>query len=102
MMSNLQRSGEQVLSDMQYLLSDMSRLLDALKAESLAGSSRARVRDERALQRARVRQESAPKRATEASDNAHAYVPADPWRMAGVAAATGMALGAVIGGMGRS
>lgn len=87
--------------DVKVVLADTEELIDAVRADSKEQMSAVRPRVEAALKRARTRlvelETSTAARARQMAHDADVYAHEHPWRTAGVAAAAGALLGAVIG-----
>jgi ElaB/YqjD/DUF883 family membrane-anchored ribosome-binding protein len=104
MMEHLEHSRRRLAADVQTVLSDMDELLNALRMDSAATTADVRARYDAALRRARIRiaqtKARTRARAGQVIGRADVYAHHHPWRTAGMAVATGAALGAVVGILG--
>lgn len=100
-MENLARAHKRLAADVETVIADMDEMLKALAVESADKTASVRARYEAALRRARIgiaeTKALARARARRAVGDADVFAHQHPWRTAGMAAATGAALGAVIG-----
>jgi ElaB/YqjD/DUF883 family membrane-anchored ribosome-binding protein len=91
----------QLVDDVKAVLADTEELLDALKTESKERVAGLRPRVEATLRRARARVAEAEAnltgRARQVALYADSYAHENPWRPAGMAAAVGALLGAMVG-----
>jgi ElaB/YqjD/DUF883 family membrane-anchored ribosome-binding protein len=91
----------QLVDDVKAVLADTEELLDALRTDSKERVAGLRPRVEAALKRARARvaeaEATVTARARQVVLHANAYAHENPWRTAGMAAAGGALLGAIVG-----
>lgn len=91
---------ERLLSDVKTLLADTEALLAAVGAESKEKIAGIRPQLEAAMQRARTRavelEAALEARAREGALRVDAYATEHPWQTAGMAAAVGATVGAII------
>lgn len=99
-MAQLEDSGRRLVADVKTVLADMDQFLEALRKDSSATSGDLRSRYDAAIRRARS--QIADMRAVSTARARRVVVGADlfahrhPWRTAGMAAASGVALGALV------
>jgi len=91
---------ERLVSDVKILLADMEELLSALGAESKDKIAGIRPRLEAAMRRARTQaaevEAAIEARALEGARRVDTYAGEHPWQTAGMAAAVGATVGAII------
>jgi ElaB/YqjD/DUF883 family membrane-anchored ribosome-binding protein len=96
-MNPVESSFRRLDKDVHIMLDDVDDMLEALKSESVG-------RTEAVLRRARIRiaqtKAAAKARTRRAVGEAEVFAHRHPWRTAGMALATGAALGAMIGILG--
>jgi ElaB/YqjD/DUF883 family membrane-anchored ribosome-binding protein len=93
----------QLVDDVKAVLADTEELLEALRTESKERVAGLRPRVEAAIKRARTRlaeaEATVTARARRVARQADAYAHENPWQTAGMAAAGGALIGAIIGVM---
>ncbi len=103
-MTDLERSRKRLAADFNAMLGDVNDLLAAVKSGSNAKAIGLRSDVDDALYRARRRvadlRAVGKARARRAAAEADLYAHQHPWQLVGYAAATGVALGAIIGVVG--
>lgn len=91
---------QKLMDDLNAVVTDAEELLKASASQTGERISAARARTEESLKAARVRlavaQEALTERAKLAAREADTYVHENPWKAAGVAAAAGLLIGALI------
>ena len=91
----------QLVDDVKAVLADTEELLDALRTESKERVAGLRPRVEANIKRARARlaeaEATVTARARQVALHADSYAHENPWRTAGMAAAAGALLGAIVG-----
>ena len=91
---------QKLMDDLSAVVSDAEELLKASASQTGERITVARARAEESLKSAKVRlavaQEALTERAKMAAKEADAYVHENPWKAAGVAAAAGLLIGAII------
>lgn len=100
-MTDLERSRKRLAADFHAMIGDVNDLLTAVKTGSGAKAAGVRSDVDVALYRARRRvadlRAVGKARARRAAADADLYAHRHPWRLMGYAAATGVAVGALIG-----
>jgi ElaB/YqjD/DUF883 family membrane-anchored ribosome-binding protein len=100
-MDRLENSRRRLNTDVQSVLGDVDDILTALRMESAGTITQARANYDAAVQRARIRiaqtKAVAKARSLRAVGEAEVFAHQHPWRTAGMALATGAAVGTLIG-----
>lgn len=93
-------SKQKLMDDLSAVVSDAEELLKASASQTGERITAARAKAEESLKTAKARlavtQEALTERAKLAAKEADAYVHENPWKAAGVAAAAGILIGALI------
>lgn len=93
-------SSQKLIEDLSAVVSDAEELLKATASQTGERITAARARAEDTLRSAKVRladaQEAMLDKAKEAAREADEYVHENPWKAAGIAAAVGVLIGALI------
>jgi len=91
---------QKLMDDLSTVVTDAEELLKASATQTGDRITAARARAEESVKAAKVRltvaQEALVERAREAAKDADVYVHENPWKAAGVAAAAGLLIGAII------
>ena len=91
----------QLVDDVKAVLADTEELLEALRTESKERIAGLRPRVEATIKRARMRlaesEAAVTARARQVARNADVYAHENPWKTAGMAAAGGALIGAMVG-----
>ena len=99
-MAKVNVSNQKLMEDLGAVVSDAEELLKATASQTGERITAARARAEETLKSAKVRladaQEAMLDRAKEAAKEADEYVHDNPWKAAGLAAAVGLLVGALI------
>lgn len=99
-MAKVNASNQKLMEDLSAVVSDAEELLKATASQTGERISAARARAEETLKSAKVRladaQEAMLDKAKEAAREADEYVHDNPWKAAGIAAAVGVLVGALI------
>ncbi|MGV8935476.1 MAG: DUF883 family protein [Gallionellaceae bacterium] len=99
-MAKVNVSNQKLMEDLGAVVNDAEELLKATATQTGERITAARARAEETLKSAKVRladaQEAMLDRAKEAAKEADEYVHDNPWKAAGLAAAVGLLVGALI------
>jgi ElaB/YqjD/DUF883 family membrane-anchored ribosome-binding protein len=99
-MAKVNASNQKLMEDLSAVVSDAEELLKATASQTGERITAARARAEETLKSAKVRladaQEAMLDKAKEAAREADEYVHDNPWKAAGIAAAVGVLVGALI------
>ncbi len=99
-MAKVNVSNQKLMEDLGAVVSDAEELLKATASQTGERITAARARAEETLKSAKVRladaQEAMLDKAKEAAKEADEYVHDNPWKAAGLAAAVGLLVGALI------
>jgi ElaB/YqjD/DUF883 family membrane-anchored ribosome-binding protein len=93
-------NNQKLMEDLSAVVNDAEELLKATASQTGERITAARARAEETLKSAKIRladaQEAMLERAKEAAKEADEYVHDNPWKAAGLAAAVGLLVGALI------